>query len=346
MPLGSAELGRRTFARRRGKAPILVGLVDRSGDAVTVRLAGALVRGTEQVVKSTWTEAALGSPLGRPAGRVVLDLSALERWDLVGLAAILAGGARAPAVEVTGADAELANALAKAMRTWRIASPHVDRTRQHLAGESPESARLPEWLGNLGDAALALIALVVLAPLLVLIAAAIAIDSPGPIFFLQERSGRLDRNGRLGIVRVCKFRTMVTGAESQRSQLRAANRYGDGAFFKIVDDPRVTRIGKHLRSWSLDELPQLVNVVKGEMRLVGNRPLPLDEAEALREEWQRVRFAAPVGLTGLWQVSGRSELEAEMRMAMDTAYAVGRSPRENLAILLQTIPVLWHREGR
>jgi lipopolysaccharide/colanic/teichoic acid biosynthesis glycosyltransferase len=138
---------------------------------------------------------------------------------------------------------------------------------------------------------------------------------------------------------------MHPDAEQRVEALRARNQYRGGAFFKLEDDPRITRVGRFLRRTSLDELPQLLNVLRGEMRLVGNRPLPLYEAEALTEDWQRARFLAPAGITGLWQISGRSELSERERLALDALYAATRSFRGDLGILLRTVPALLARRG-
>ncbi|HEY9765846.1 MAG TPA: sugar transferase [Chroococcales cyanobacterium] len=188
------------------------------------------------------------------------------------------------------------------------------------------------------DALIAAFSLVLLSPLLILIALLIALDSPGPVFYSQLRVGQ--KKGRALIpFDLYKFRTMRLDADREREEL------GGGIFYKPREDPRVTRIGRFLRRTSLDELPQLVNVLKGDICLVGNRPLPLYEVEMLKEAWQKVRFQAPAGITGLWQISGRSELSDVERLALDSYYAVSRSPLGDLGILLWTIPVLFTHRG-
>ena len=132
-----------------------------------------------------------------------------------------------------------------------------------------------------------------------MIAAAIKLDSRGPVFYVDRRVGVGERE--FGML---KFRTMVAGAAAQQAELEAENE-ASGALFKIRDDPRVTRVGRVLRRFSLDELPQLLNVLRGEMSLVGPRPLPLRDY-ALLEEWHRARYLVLPGMTGLWQISGRS----------------------------------------
>jgi lipopolysaccharide/colanic/teichoic acid biosynthesis glycosyltransferase len=140
-----------------------------------------------------------------------------------------------------------------------------------------------------------------------------------------------------------KFRTMHVGADKALDGLVQDNEYHNATFVKLKRDPRVTSVGRVLRLLSIDELPQLINVVKGDMRLVGNRPLPLYEAIQLNEPWQQIRFTAPAGITGLWQVSGRSNLSLEERIILDNYYAVSRSFLGDLGILLLTIPAVLRR---
>ena len=200
------------------------------------------------------------------------------------------------------------------------------------------------------DQAVAAIGLFAIAPLLLLLWVAIKLDSPGPAFYTQLRVGRDRRPYRHGLPRgeifeCFKFRTMRVDADQKVQALMAQNAYGSGAFFKLAHDPRITRIGHLLRKSSLDELPQLFNVLRGEMRLVGCRPLPVYEAEALQADWQRTRFLAPAGITGLWQISGRSDLSEKERLALDAYYSVTRTFGGDLAILLKTFPALLLRRG-
>lgn len=236
--------------------------------------------------------------------------------------------------------------------------PHGFRAWKASAAAGEESEDLDtawqapwgERLHTMFDQALAALLLLLMAPVWLLIIAAIKLDSPGPAFYTQLRSGRDPRPYRLGSPRgevfACyKFRTMHADADRRVEELRAQNQYGKGAFFKLADDPRITRVGAFLRKTSLDELPQLINVFKGEMRLVGNRPLPLYEAEALREDWQRTRFLAPAGITGLWQISGRSELSEKERLVLDAYYSVTRTFWGDWGILLRTLPALIRQRG-
>lgn len=202
-----------------------------------------------------------------------------------------------------------------------------------------------EWL----DRVLALLALVVLSPLFLLIALLIRLDSRGPALFRQLRVGQVRSRTSWGtplggVFPLYKFRTMQYNPTDGPHRPAAA---GDSPalFEKQAADPRVTRVGSFLRATSLDELPQLINVVKGDIRLVGNRPLPLWEAEQLSEEWQMLRFNAPAGMTGLWQISGRSDLSPEERMVLDNYYAITHSFWGNWQIVLKTIPAVLRRRG-
>ncbi len=186
--------------------------------------------------------------------------------------------------------------------------------------------------------------LCVFSPVMAVAAVAIKLDSPGPIFYKQLRvgegraGGRNLRSGR--VFKIYKFRTMYTDADARLAELMKQNEYKNQAFIKIKNDPRITRVGNFLRKTSIDELPQFINVVLGDMQLVGNRPLPIYEAEALGEEWQKLRFSAPAGITGLWQISGRSDMSAEERLVLDNYYAVTYSFWGDIKILLLTIPAL------
>ncbi|MFN3428444.1 MAG: sugar transferase [Candidatus Sericytochromatia bacterium] len=225
-----------------------------------------------------------------------------------------------------------------------------------LASDDPEvlgtTYREPvaERLHTLFDQAVALLGLLAIAPLMILLVLAIKLDSPGPAFYTQLRVGKERRPYRVGapkgsIFECYKFRTMHVDADQKVKELMAQNQYKGGAFFKLENDPRITRVGNFLRKTSLDELPQLFNVVLGEMRLVGNRPLPVYEAEALKEDWMRTRFLAPAGITGLWQISGRSDLSENERLALDAYYTVTRNFLGDLGILFRTVPALLLRRG-
>jgi lipopolysaccharide/colanic/teichoic acid biosynthesis glycosyltransferase len=179
--------------------------------------------------------------------------------------------------------------------------------------------------------------LLLTAPLACVICLAVATTSPGGVFFRQTRAGH---NGRP--FRMLKFRTMHAGAEAERAALAARNET-DGHLFKLRDDPRVTRVGRLLRRLSLDELPQLVNVLRGEMSLVGPRPLPLTDSGYTGPA--RARLSVPPGLTGLWQISGRSTLPWEEMVRLDLHYVEHRSIGMDLAILVRTVPAVLTARG-
>ncbi len=178
----------------------------------------------------------------------------------------------------------------------------------------------------------------VLSPLMALVAVAIRLDSGGPILFRSMRPGIGGRP-----FACFKFRTMDVGAEDLQERLEEHNEQG-GALFKIRDDPRVTRVGNWLRRWSLDELPQLLNVFRGEMSLVGPRPLPQRDYDRL-EGWHLKRYLVLPGMTGLWQVSGRSELDFDELVRLDFLYLERWSVFLDLAILLRTIPAVVRSQG-
>jgi exopolysaccharide biosynthesis polyprenyl glycosylphosphotransferase len=180
--------------------------------------------------------------------------------------------------------------------------------------------------------------LVVSAPVLLAIAAVIRVTSPGPALFRQERIGR---NGKP--FQIYKFRTMVVDADDRKGQLAALNE-ADGPIFKIRKDPRVTRVGRFLRQTSMDETPQLLNVIRGEMSLVGPRPFPPAEAARIGG-WASTRFSVPPGITGLWQVSGRSELTNDDLLHLDSVYVSSWSFLWDLRILLRTPHAVLRREG-
>jgi len=182
--------------------------------------------------------------------------------------------------------------------------------------------------------------LTVLSPLLLVIATAIAIDSRGPVLFRQVRAGR---NGKT--FKVSKFRTMHRDAEERKKQYEDANEADDGVMFKIKDDPRITRVGGFLRRTSLDELPQLINVLAGQMSLVGPRPLILEEAEEAAQSWHVRRLDLRPGITGLWQISGRSDLPFEEMVRFDYEYVSGWSLARDVEILLATIPAVLSGRG-
>jgi len=197
-------------------------------------------------------------------------------------------------------------------------------------------SRSSRALKRLGDLVFSAIGLALLAPLFVVIAIAVKLDSRGPVFFRQERI--LDGQR---MFRIWKFRTMVVDAEERKSEVAHLNVHaqdgGDGKMFKIAGDPRITRVGAILRRYSLDELPQLLNILTGEMSLVGPRPL-IPEEHLYVTEWRRRRLELKPGVTGLWQVNGRSDLPFEEMVALDYRYVTNWSPWLDLTLVLKTVP--------
>jgi exopolysaccharide biosynthesis polyprenyl glycosylphosphotransferase len=194
------------------------------------------------------------------------------------------------------------------------------------------------WLKRGFDLAFGALALIGLAPVMLAIAVAIKLDSPGPVFFLQERVGKDGVRFRM-----VKFRSMRQDAEQLLEALRAENE-ASGPLFKMRRDPRVTRIGRLLRRSSLDELPQLFNVLLGEMSLVGPRP-PIPKEVADYEDWQYGRLRAMPGMTGLWQVSGRSDVPFHDMVRLDFHYIRNWSLRLDLEIILRTVPAVLRNRG-
>lgn len=188
--------------------------------------------------------------------------------------------------------------------------------------------------------------LIILSPLFLLIAILIRLESKGPVFYVSKRAGTGYK-----IFDFYKFRSMTVNADREINKLRHLNQYSsneNSSFMKIENDPRVTKIGKFLRNSSLDELPQLYNVLVGDMSLVGNRPLPLYEAERLTKDQWAKRFLAPAGITGLWQVTKRGsggDMSEDERMELDITYAERSSFLYDLTIILRTIPALFQKNN-
>jgi len=189
------------------------------------------------------------------------------------------------------------------------------------------------------DAALALVATLLLLPVFLAVAIAIKLDDGGPVLFVQPRTGYLGRRFRL-----FKFRTMVVEAEALKEALREHNLHGaTSPDFKLADDPRITRVGRFLRRTSLDELPNLWNIVLGEMSFVGPRPTSF--AASTYAMAHLPRLAVRPGLTGLWQVSGRANVGFDERTAMDIAYIRSMSARRDLALVLRTVSAVRRQDG-
>jgi len=179
-----------------------------------------------------------------------------------------------------------------------------------------------------------IVGLLLISPILLAIAAAIRLTSKGPIFFKQKRIGQHGKE-----FYIYKFRTMCIDAEEKLEELKKYNQTNE-LMFKMFDDPRITRVGKFLRKYSLDEFPQLINVLKGEMSLVGFRP-PLPSEVAKYQSWHYVRFASMPGLTGPWQISGRSAIKKfDQVVNLEYEYAKNWSFVKDIEILFKTVPVV------
>jgi exopolysaccharide biosynthesis polyprenyl glycosylphosphotransferase len=190
------------------------------------------------------------------------------------------------------------------------------------------------------DIAISSLLLIFLSPILLAVAIAIKVNSRGPVLFHQVRAGRGETEFEL-----VKFRSMYADAEKRKEEFEKQNESTDGVMFKIKRDPRITRVGGFLRRTSLDELPQLVNVLRGEMSLVGPRPLILKEARHAAQTWHARRLDLRPGITGLWQVSGRSDLPFQEMVRFDYQYVSGWSLARDVEILLATIPVVLSGRG-
>ena len=196
------------------------------------------------------------------------------------------------------------------------------------------------WTKRILDFCFAAVFLLLFSPIYAVIAVAIKLDSPGPIFYRQTRIGLRGKQ-----FQVWKFRTMRTDAEKLQKELETLNEVKDGIIFKIKDDPRITKIGKFLRRYSLDELPQFFNILVGEMSLVGPRPLPTRDVEKFSERHFLRQEVLP-GVTGLWQVSGRSDIvDFEQVMNLDLNYIENWSLWLDFEILLRTVEVVLKKEG-
>lgn len=189
------------------------------------------------------------------------------------------------------------------------------------------------------DFVLATLLIIFTFPIMILAAVAIKLASPGPIFFIQDRVGYNKR-----VFRLYKFRTMIVDAGSLQTELEVLNEI-DGPVFKIRNDPRITKVGRWLRKMSIDELPQLLNVIKGDMSLVGPRPLPVRDYSGFRQDWHRRRFSILPGITCTWQINGRNMISFEDWMKMDMEYIDNWKLSNDLKILFKTIPAVIKGKG-
>jgi exopolysaccharide biosynthesis polyprenyl glycosylphosphotransferase len=317
----------------------------------------------------------VGDPVRAAAFREKLDLTQSVRADLVGYLPASVGPAAGANGEIA-AFADLEPVLASKSIDRVVLAPPADgggdellyiirELKSHGVKVSvlPEASRMagssvePDYLTGLTllgvkrfefgkssqlikrgiDVLLSAAALIVLAPLFAMIAIAIKLDSHGPVLFRQVRAGRRGK-----AFEMLKFRSMIDGADMLKEQLRHLNE-ADGVF-KIANDPRITRVGRLLRRAHLDELPQLINVLKDDMSLVGPRPLPLDEDEAIRG-WYRDRLEVPPGISGYWQVLGSSRIPLEEMVKLDYLYIANWSVWGDFKLMLRTVAVVVKRRG-
>lgn len=230
------------------------------------------------------------------------------------------------------------------MRKIKTKMPEADETHGiELSAGTPGSFH--QFLKRIFDILVASFLLVLLAPLFLLIALAVKAESRGPVFYISRRAGKGYR-----IFDFFKFRTMFKDSEQRLVELAHLNQYQSvrrPIFFKVNNDPRITRVGRFLRNTSLDELPQLVNVLIGDMSLVGNRPLPLYEAETLTTDILAKRFLAPAGITGLWQIKkrGNERMSDEERISLDIDYADNSNFMYDLWIMAKTPQALIQKSN-
>ena len=282
-----------------------------------------------------------------------------ERFRLVGVVPLTGLDRLADAMEETHPDRMIllrpdcpSQALVKILAAARARPVRLQVVGEHLGDDAvamlpgadqivfavPSQRPRGYSVKRVLDVAAAALLLVLAFPFLLVVTALTKLSSRGPVFYESWRVGVG------GEPFPChKFRTMCVGADVQQEELESRNE-ADGCLFKIKDDPRVTRVGRFLRRTSLDELPQLTNVLKGQMSLVGPRPLPLRDVQ-LMDERHKVRHAVLPGMTGLWQVSGRSGLKAVDMMELDMEYIGTWSLRSDLQILWRTLSVVLSRKG-
>jgi len=292
-------------------------------------------------VAGTWaTDEIAGVPIAGDINSVAATVRQLRADTVAVLSCPEIGGSRlrelAWDLEKTGTDLCVAPALLDVAGPRTTIRPVAGLPLLHV--DHPELAGGKQIMKSLFDKVSAAMALVVLAPTFAAIAIAVRCDDGGPAFFRQTRVGR---DGH--VFTLYKFRTMVVDAERQKVVLAEHNEV-DGALFKIRRDPRVTRVGAFLRRWSLDELPQLLNVLRGDMSLVGPRPALPEEAAQHGGHMLR-RLVVKPGITGLWQVSGRSDLPWEEAVRLDVRYVENWSFALDLQILWKTGSAVMHGSG-
>lgn len=236
------------------------------------------------------------------------------------------------------------------IETWMLADLFEVSSKMELSTDRVDATHFVKYqarplseiaqdVKRLLDITLSIVAIIVLTPVALILSVLILLGDGPPVFFVQERIGLNKRRFRM-----FKFRTMIRGAEKIQASLEDLNE-ADGAVFKVINDPRLTRVGGLLRKTSLDEIPQFVNVLLGSMSLVGPRPLPVRDFERFYDSSHRLRFSVKPGITGLWQVSGRSDVDFEEWMKLDTFYIDNWSLLLDILILLRTIKAVFVSRG-
>jgi exopolysaccharide biosynthesis polyprenyl glycosylphosphotransferase len=313
----AAQQAARDLAARGDLGYRIVEVIDAAGrgDTAAARAQAALVRLEALLDRQPIDEVFLAFPLDRSQPVIAKMVSLCEEQGIL---------------------VRLIADLSTSPRAWTAADSLAGRAVMTI-GSGPDDVTLlaaKRAIDLLGAA----VGLAVLAPALLAIAVAIKLDSHGPVIFAQERIGLNRRR-----FRAYKFRTMVPDAERLQAQLEDRNE-ADGPVFKIREDPRITRLGRWLRATSLDELPQLANVLKGEMSLVGPRPLPVRDVERIDVRWHKRRFSVKPGITCLWQIRSRTpEFDAWIRSDME--YIDNWSLALDLKILAKTLPAVLSRQN-
>jgi exopolysaccharide biosynthesis polyprenyl glycosylphosphotransferase len=323
----------RIYRRGLGQTPVVV--VGRREDRARLRQAMERAPGAYSIADEV------------DLGREGVDLAALrETLDNTGArGVILVGAERLPdeeflellrSVRLRGVPLRVVPGALALMRSHPVLSESMGLPL--LEVRYPRLDNTQRVLKRALDVAVSVGGLALLSPLFLAVALAIRLGSPGPILFRQKRVGA---DGKVFLCYM--FRSMYEGAERLQEELEPLNEAG-GPVFKIKDDPRVTPVGRLLRRWSLDELPQLVNVLKGEMSLVGPRPLPVRDFHRMEEAHKR-RLGAVPGMTGYWQISGRSNLSFEEMVRLDLYYIENWSLSFDVKIILRTLGAVLRREG-
>ncbi|MFF0816116.1 sugar transferase [Rhodococcus sp. NPDC003318] len=344
----------RKWLHRRRRSGSYLRSVVATGDEVSVR---ELIHRTRVATHTGWTVEAVCLSRSDPAEDLPLEVDGVPvlgtEHDIVGIVALrgFAAVALLPSVgwspsrtqrlawdlEGTGADLLIAPALMDIVGPRLHISPVAGTPLLQLS--APRFTG-PAWVvKSVLDRVLALGLLIAMSPLLIAVGSAIRLTSPGPAFYRQTRVGRAGTTFEM-----IKFRSMVRDADVRLAELSSANE-GAGVLFKIKDDPRVTRVGHFIRRYSIDELPQLFNVVAGHMSLVGPRPPLIAEVEKYDDGGVRRRMLVKPGLTGLWQISGRSDLSWEESVRMDLRYVENWTMTLDLMILWKTAAAVLRSEG-